>query len=111
MAYSVRLMPRAAQDAEEIYQRIAAAAPVAGQDWFNRLIDSLDSLSDLPERCNVVRSLSKPGQYPIRRLLFGRKPHVYRIYFDVVDTTVRILHIRHGARREPAPQDMFGYPD
>lgn len=34
-------------------------------------------------------------------MLFGHKPHVYLIYFAIVDDTVHVIHIRDGARREP----------
>ena len=40
-------------------------------------------------------------------LLYGRKPHTYRVYFDTIQTTVRILHIRHGARREPTRKALY----
>ena len=59
------------------------------------------------ERCEAVEQLSKPD-HQIRKLLYGRKPHTYRVYFDVAGTTVRILHIRHGARQEPGARERNG---
>lgn len=106
MAYNVRLMPRAAADAEQIYRRVVEQAPVAGQKWYNALIDALDSLQTFPERCLVVARLSTHGSV-VRKLLYGRRPHTYSIYFDVVADTVRILHIRHGARRGPNRRILF----
>ena len=99
MEYRVRLTPRAADDIGRIYRRITQAAPLAGQKWFNRLVDKVYSLVTFPERCRVVESISRPNRM-VRELLFGRKPHVYRIYFDIAEDTVRVLHIRHAARRE-----------
>jgi len=96
MEYRVRLTPRAADDIGRIYRRVAQDA---GQKWFTRLIDKIYSLGAFPERCRVVNRLSRPDRM-VRELLFGRKPHVYKIYFDIVDDTVLVLHIRHGARRE-----------
>jgi plasmid stabilization system protein ParE len=107
MAYSFRLMPRAANDAQRIYHQIVQEAPLHGQEWYNRLIDALYGLETFPERCEIVKSLSRPTSI-VRKLLYGRKPHTYRIYFDIVGTTVRILHIRHGARREPRRGELFG---
>lgn len=100
-------MPRAAEDAERIYRRIVQSAPVAGQDWYNGLIDTVYSLAELPERCEIVERWTKSG-HTVRKLLYGRKPHTYRIYFDIAETTVRVLHIRHGARREPRSRDLSG---
>ena len=100
MAYSVRLMPRAADDVQRLHRRVIEKAPLDGQEWFNRLIDALYSLETFPERCKAIKGLSRPGRI-VRLLLCGRKTQTYRIYFDVVETTVRILHIRHSARTEP----------
>ncbi|MGA3099816.1 MAG: hypothetical protein ABSF25_25460 [Bryobacteraceae bacterium] len=41
------------------------------------------------------------NQRTVRQLLFGRRRHVYRIYFAVFTDVVTILHVRHGARKEP----------
>ena len=106
MAYAVRLTPRAAGDAERIYRRVVEEAPLKGQEWYNRLIDTLYSLETFPDRCEEVGALTgRAGT--VRKLLYGHKPHKYRIYFDIVGTTVRILHIRHGARREPKRRDLL----
>jgi plasmid stabilization system protein ParE len=93
-------MPRAAGDAEAIYRRIIKEAPLSGSRWYGKLIETLHSLDRFPERGQAITSLSRSNLL-VRRILFGRKPNVYRIYYSVEDDTVRILHIRHGARREP----------
>lgn len=100
MAYRVRLTPRAAGDADAIYRRVTVEAPFAGPRWYGRLIETLRSLDTFPERGQIVKSLSR-SERMVRRILFGRKPSVYRIYYSIEGDTVRILHIRHGARREP----------
>ena len=101
MAFRVRLMPRAAGDANAIYRRVTEEAPLAGSRWYGKLIEALQSLDTFPERGQVVKNLSHSNRL-VRRILFGRKPNVYRIYYSVEGDTVRILHIRHGARREPS---------
>jgi plasmid stabilization system protein ParE len=93
-------MPSAAEDAERIYWRLVEAAPEAGQRWYNGLIRAIDSLAENPNRCAAVLALSQPGSV-VRNLFYGRGRKRYRIYFDLVDGTVRILHIHHGSRREP----------
>jgi hypothetical protein len=44
----------------------------------------------------------------VRQLLYGRRPHVYRVLFTINDRVVYVLHIRHGRRRPqalvPAPR-------
>lgn len=99
MAYRVRLTPRAG-DADAIYRRVTIGAPFAGPRWYDKLIAALQSLDTFPERGQIVKDLSRSGHL-VRRILFGRKPNVYRIYYSIRGETVRILHIRHGARREP----------
>ena len=44
------------------------------------------------------------GRFPfeVRQLLYGRKPHVYRILFTIENETVYVLHIRHGRREHLA---------
>ena len=100
MAFRVRLTPRAAGDADSIYRRVTGRAPLAGQRWYDKLLEALQSLDSLPEGGQVVESLSHSGHL-VRRILFGGKPNVYRIYYSIEGDTVRILHIRHGARKEP----------
>jgi hypothetical protein len=37
----------------------------------------------------------------VRQLLYGRKPHVYRVLFTVAVDTVSVLQIRQGRRQRP----------
>jgi toxin ParE1/3/4 len=100
MAFRVRLTPRAAGDADAIYHRVTVEALLAGARWYDRLMETLQSLGTFPERGQIVKGFSR-SDHLVRRILFGRKPNVYRIYYSVEGETVYVLHIRHGARREP----------
>jgi len=44
----------------------------------------------------------------MRRLLYGRRPHVYHVIYRVLEKQkrVEVLHIRHGARRKLKPSDL-----
>lgn len=103
MGFRVRLSPRAAEDAEGIYRRIVQAAPLAGQHWYDRLIDAIDSLAVFPDRSRARQI----GELSVRRLQVGRKPYVYGIYFDISGDIVNVLHIRHWARGEPSLKELL----
>ena len=100
MAYRVELTPLAQEDLKRIYATVVREAPYRGPVWFDRFERAILSLSNFPERCMIVPSLSTSEQ-PVRQLLFGRRRRVYRIYFAVFEGVVRVVHVRHGARKEP----------
>ncbi len=100
MAYHVEITPRAQQDLTRIYATVTREAPYRGPAWFDRFERSILSLAYSPERCTVVSKLST-RERTIRELLFGRRRHVYRVYFSIFDDVVRVVHVRHGARKEP----------
>jgi toxin ParE1/3/4 len=64
--------------------------------WYWGLKDAIFSLRQNPRRCPLT-----PENSRLRHLLYGRKPHVYRAIYRVVEKErrVEVLHIRHGARR------------
>lgn len=101
MKYSIILMPRAACDAEEAYKWIAQDAPDTAVQWYNRLIDTLQKLESMPNRCPVAREAAAVRR-PVRQLLFGN----YRVLFIIQGKTVQVLHIRHGARADAASDEL-----
>lgn len=107
MAFRVEFRPRAEQDLETLYRRLVQQAPLRGLQWLSGLEDAIQSLRAMPVRCPVCRQFSRPS-VAVRRLLYGRDPHVYKVYFTVDSDTVWILHIRHGARREPKRRELLG---
>jgi plasmid stabilization system protein ParE len=98
MAYRVEFRPRAEQDLEALFRHLVQEAPLLGRRWVSAPEDAIYTLRELPERCPVVRQLSRP-KAAVRQLLHGRYPHVYKVYFVIEPDSVWILHIRHGARR------------
>ena len=58
------------------------------------------TLAEHPERCPIIPE-AKRLRRQLRHLLYGTKPHIYRVIYQVEETERRviILHIRHGARR------------
>ncbi len=111
MAYRVEILPAAASDAEEAFVWWRGRAPDAADAWVLGLLDAIFSLEELPHRCPVVPESEAVG-VEIRQLLYGKAPNVYRIYFRVVgEDTVRVLRIRHGARRHLPSQEIVDPPD
>ncbi|MCC6587473.1 MAG: type II toxin-antitoxin system RelE/ParE family toxin [Bryobacterales bacterium] len=100
MEFRVEITPRAQSDLNDLHEHIIGQAPIAGAKWLRRLERAVLTLAVFPERCVVEPALCSPTR-TVRKLLFGRKRHVYRIYFEVRGRTVHILHIRHGARHDP----------
>ena len=96
MAYQVSLTTRAERDFACLYDEIDAPNSKAALKWYRGLKKAVLSLEELPERCPVT-----PEDSRLRDLLYGRKPHVYRVIYRVLkkENVVEILHIRHGAMR------------
>ena len=69
----------------------------AGLRWFQGLRDAITSLSQSPLRCAFAPE-NEALPFDVRQLLYGNKPHLYRILFTIEDKTVTVLHIRHGRR-------------
>ena len=94
MKYKVILQAEAASQAEAAYRWIAKDAPENAARWYNRLLDKIYSLEDFPTRCPLAPE-NDAFDVEVRQLLFGN----YRILFTIDGRAVRILHVRHGARR------------
>lgn len=95
MAYQVSITVRAERDLAQLYQDINAADSATARNWYVGLKRSILSLEELPEPCAVT-----PENHKFRHLLYGNKPHVYRVIYRVLEKQRRvdILHIRHGER-------------
>jgi toxin ParE1/3/4 len=78
-----------------IFEFIEADASEKAFACFNHLAEAIYSLERFSERGGAVREDKK-----LRQLLFGTKPHIYRIVYavDKRNRAVNVLHIRHGAR-------------
>ena len=97
MAYLVEFTARAARDLESLYEEKNAAESVAATRWYNGLEEAVYTLAEYPRRCSVT-----PESVKLRHLLFGNRPHIYRVIYRVLEkqNIVQVLHIRHGARQK-----------
>jgi plasmid stabilization system protein ParE len=103
MAYLVNITSRAERDLAQLYARINAEPSDAALKWYRGLKDGILSPEKHPNRCPVIRAKDE-----LRHLLYGHKPHVYRVIYRVKEKlkVVAVLHIRHGARRKPKTSDL-----
>src|SRR5262245_33004038 len=107
MAYRVEIARNAEAELEELYLWVVARAPQQSAKWFNGLEQAVLSLAQHPKRCPVASESVDP-EHRVRGLSYGRKPHLYRIFFTVNDDArlVRVVHVRRGARRRPSADDL-----
>lgn len=63
-----------------------------------RILDALEPLKQFPHR-TVVERQNRKLRHPVRSLPVPP----YIVYFRVLDDqrVIRVLHVRHGARRRP----------
>jgi plasmid stabilization system protein ParE len=101
MAFHLKTTTRAKRDMDAILARLLSQeAGEAGLRWFKGLREAVASLAHSPERCAFAPE-NDVFPFEVRQLLYGRKPHVYRILFTIGSDIVSVLHIRHG-RRQPS---------
>lgn len=107
MPYRVELTSRAERDLIFLYDRIHAAESEAAARWFDRLESAIFGLAKLRRRCPRAPE-SGTAARTLRHLLFGSKPYVYRVIFEIDEPakTVRILTNRHGFMKGAAPPDL-----
>jgi len=107
VAYQVALADTAKADVNQIYDWVIEQAPRRGPEWFEELIDCLYSLEELPHRCPLARE-AEIAKREIHCLLFGKRRNVYRILYEIDEPrhTVWVLHIRHGALTDLAPEEL-----
>ena len=97
MAYRVRLARRAELDLDDIFMVVHADTSDAAYLWYQGLRDAIESLQDKPYRCPAT-----PEDNRLRHLLYGKKPHIYRVVYRIAEAPkeIVVLHIRHGARSD-----------
>jgi len=96
MAYLVNVAARAGRDLVLIFDAINAEHSGAALKWYRGLKEVILSLKDQPNRCPET-----PENARLRHLLFGRRPHIYRVICRVTEKSKQmdVLHIQHSARQ------------
>jgi plasmid stabilization system protein ParE len=103
MAYLVEITTRAERDLADLHAEINAENSSAALKWYRGLEQAVLSLEEKPNRCTLTRKHGK-----LRHLLYGHKPHIYRVIYRVQNRNkqVEVLHIRHAARRRIKASDL-----
>ena len=101
MTYRVELTERAIRDLELLYLEKNAAESQAASRWFNGLEKTVYRLERHPYQCPVAPE-ARTMKRKLRQLLYGKKPHVYRVIYEIDERceTVWVLTIRHGSRQK-----------
>ena len=101
MTFDIKYSDVADMEIEETYMWIFSRDPIRADEWQSGLDASIRTLAEFPTRCPLAFE-DEHFPFEVRQHLFGR----YRVLFTLLDTdndgiadTVRVLHVRHGARR------------
>jgi len=107
MTYRVEFAARAVRDLEILYLEKKAAESDAAARWYNGLEQAVYALASYPYRCPVAPE-ARSAKRKLRHLLYGKKPHVYRVIYEIDELrkAVWVLTIRHGARRKLKAPDL-----
>jgi plasmid stabilization system protein ParE len=98
MKYRVEITDTASAEVEEAWSWLALRSRTAADRWKSALLEAVSRLEKAP----LIRGLSPESEYfgrEIREMLQGKRPNVYRILYEVRGTVVRVLRVRHSARR------------
>jgi plasmid stabilization system protein ParE len=104
--YQVHVRPRARIDVNRSVAWISEHVSVRSADrWLATFESSIDDLANKPDRY-ASTSETLTAEIEIRERLFGRKPHVYRILFVILNDTVQVLRFRHAAQDQLIESDL-----
>src|ERR1700738_1821260 len=101
MAYHIEFAEREARDLEALYVEKNATESQAASPWCNGLEEAIYALASYPHPCPAAPE-ARNLRRELRHLLYGKKPHVYRVIYEVDELrqTVWGFTVRHGARGE-----------
>jgi plasmid stabilization system protein ParE len=104
--YAVEFADPAKAEADETYLWLSRRSPELAARWYGGLLREAEKLSTFPTRCALAPEQGVFGGAEVRQLLYRCGRMVHRILFFLVDAdgdgkddTIRILHVRHAARR------------
>ncbi len=97
MRYRVIITPAAETDLRSAASYIRRDNPRAARAWLKGVRLRIKTLAQYPERCPLAPETTSVSD-PIREFFYGHGNRgTHRILFVVLDKSVFVLHIRHGA--------------
>jgi plasmid stabilization system protein ParE len=103
MKYRIEISSVAEAETDGAFLNLSQlTSPVKASQWHSGLLEVIESLSLMPNRCSLARE-NKYFSQEIRQLIYGRGRMSYRILFPILEIgevhTVRILHVRHSSQQ------------
>ncbi|HEX6746447.1 MAG TPA: type II toxin-antitoxin system RelE/ParE family toxin [Longimicrobium sp.] len=92
--YGVIVQPRAERDIEQAYRFRARQNRAAADRWLDEILVGIESLEEMPSRCPVAPESAYVDR-EVRHLIHRE----HRIIFLVQERHVRVLTVRHAARK------------
>jgi plasmid stabilization system protein ParE len=100
MTYDVIVESCARKDIDDAFRwMVTNTSPENAVDCYLEIYGAMDSLRDFPARCGFALE-NEFFKEEIRQLICGK----YRLLFEIHGETVRVLHVRHSARRPLKPK-------
>ncbi len=93
MQFKVIITPSAKADVFEINAWLLENFTDVAESWIWGLSQTIISLSKFPKRC-PISSESEAFDVEVRQIIYGKKPHTYRILFSIQNEKVYILRVR-----------------
>jgi plasmid stabilization system protein ParE len=97
----VIITPNAADDLTASWVWLRDRKPRAADEWLAGIRETILGLGSMPDARPIAPEL-QDLDLPFRRALYGKATR-WRIYSDVIDEAVQVLHVRHGRRNDWQP--------
>jgi plasmid stabilization system protein ParE len=92
--YDVKILRAAQDDLSEIVDYLNTLSPQAAFRYYDMIVDGIMSLSEMPERCPLVRD-ARLRMRGYRFLVVES----YMVFFVILDNIVQIRRILYGKRQ------------
>ena len=98
MGLRIRLTPRAARDLEDIHQYLSQRSASGANAVRRKIAEAIDLVALYP---GLGRTTQKAGV-----AMIPVSTYAYVIYFSIIGNDLYVVHVRHGARQTPKPEDL-----
>jgi toxin ParE1/3/4 len=106
MARSVELHPETAKDIRQITRFISErVSSKSAARWHDRIEAAIGRLANEADQWPQAEDAAELG-IDLREMLYGRRPHVYRILFTINGDVVNVYRILHAAQDRLTLDDL-----